>query len=744
LIIEEQNIIDQAWVQVTVCFTADDDYDLLWIYPQMTQNFTFGNNAVVYLDRIVLVEDTYSAGIDRNIVCGNTTLGEISCEADSATYSWTIQGNTSVLGTGQQLLVNANATATYEVTRSYPNNPGTVVSYPTNSYECTLVDQVVVTVTAPLIVTTDFTDATCGNCNGTAEVTGITNGTSPFFYLWEDAGEQSVSITAEAEDLCPGTYTVYVTDDEGCVATEEVIITDDSSNCGCFPTPGTNSGSWPKHGESDEKTRAHTILVDDEGNVYVTGFMYGFTDFDLTDFATIAPETAIDMFVARYSHDGNSDWVRQFGNDAPDPYTTDNVGFDLAIGSDCNLIVTGKYDNSIDLDNITLNGSALQGFIMKLDALDGSVLAAANLTVGLSFQAVAVSPVTGNIYTMGKELDSYPDHTVVVSKFNSNLNAGGTASFGTVNNDDIFGITGEITRGISVDGDDNVYVTVNLTDGGSFGGQSVDNASILKYDVDLAEVTAIELTASGFSYVLDIATGANGVSYVAGGNGDLTVAELPASLASVTDDWLFEQYFMGTAIDIDDDYFYYAGMDGSTDIVAGKALRSDGSSEFSSIYTSDVSVCNSISADSDGNAYIAGAFTDEMTFDNVPLTASNSTHFDMYATRLDAIDGELFKLEGDEEGPSAEQPRAHRPFMAEVYPNPTDGLLHVRLHGIEDGQRAVAELYDMRGALLHWQVFAEHGGQEHNIGLQHLPPAPYLLKLSAHGHRSFHRVTLAR
>jgi hypothetical protein len=133
-----------------------------------------------------------------------------------------------------------------------------------------------------------------------------------------------------------------------------------------------------------------------------------------------------------------------------------------------------------------------------------------------------------------------------------------------------------------------------------------------------------------------------------------------------------------------------------------------------------------------------------MAFDNGTLTASNSTHFDTYAARLDASDGESFKLEGGEDGPSADLPRAQHPFMAEVYPNPTDGLLHVRLHGIEDGQRAVAELFDMRGALLHRQVFVVHGGNEQSIGLQHLPPASYLLKLSAHGHRSFHRVILAR
>jgi len=65
------------------------------------------------------------------------------------------------------------------------------------------------------------TDPSCdGACDGTATVTTF-GGTSPFTYLWDDAGTQS---TPTAIDLCDGLYTVTVTDADGCVAVNQVTL----------------------------------------------------------------------------------------------------------------------------------------------------------------------------------------------------------------------------------------------------------------------------------------------------------------------------------------------------------------------------------------------------------------------------------------------------------------------------------------------------------------------------------------
>nr|MBK9652452.1 T9SS type A sorting domain-containing protein [Bacteroidota bacterium] len=62
------------------------------------------------------------------------------------------------------------------------------------------------------------TDATCGNCNGTATVNG-SGGTQPYAYLWNNG-----AVGSTATGLCAGTYTVTVTDKRGCTATTMVVV----------------------------------------------------------------------------------------------------------------------------------------------------------------------------------------------------------------------------------------------------------------------------------------------------------------------------------------------------------------------------------------------------------------------------------------------------------------------------------------------------------------------------------------
>ena len=64
------------------------------------------------------------------------------------------------------------------------------------------------------------TNALCnGQCNGTAKVTSAT-GTAPFTYLWSPVGQTTDSIGG----LCPGTYTVTMTDDNACTSTDVVTV----------------------------------------------------------------------------------------------------------------------------------------------------------------------------------------------------------------------------------------------------------------------------------------------------------------------------------------------------------------------------------------------------------------------------------------------------------------------------------------------------------------------------------------
>ncbi|MCF8275354.1 MAG: gliding motility-associated C-terminal domain-containing protein [Flavobacteriales bacterium] len=70
---------------------------------------------------------------------------------------------------------------------------------------------------------TSSTNALCfSQCNGSATVTP-TGGTAPYTYQWNDPSNQT---TATATGLCAGTYSVVVTDANGCISTSTVIITE--------------------------------------------------------------------------------------------------------------------------------------------------------------------------------------------------------------------------------------------------------------------------------------------------------------------------------------------------------------------------------------------------------------------------------------------------------------------------------------------------------------------------------------
>ena len=89
---------------------------------------------------------------------------------------------------------------------------------------CTEIVDYTLTDPAQAVVSTSGNNISCFNaCDGSATATALV-GVSPFTYQWDAAtGSQ---IGSSAYNLCPGTYTVTMTDDDGCIATENITITE--------------------------------------------------------------------------------------------------------------------------------------------------------------------------------------------------------------------------------------------------------------------------------------------------------------------------------------------------------------------------------------------------------------------------------------------------------------------------------------------------------------------------------------
>ncbi len=152
---------------------------------------------------------SFSASIifSVNVNCYGLSDGRAYVKAKGGslpyTYKWTPSGGTQATATG----LAAMATYTVTVTDALSN---------------TIIDSV--TITQPPLLTatiTGHTDDICyGGGTGTANVIAA-GGTTPYNYRWYPSGASSATATS----LFSGTYTVIVTDSNGCNATASVTIT---------------------------------------------------------------------------------------------------------------------------------------------------------------------------------------------------------------------------------------------------------------------------------------------------------------------------------------------------------------------------------------------------------------------------------------------------------------------------------------------------------------------------------------
>lgn len=139
-----------------------------------------------------------------NSTCGACT-GEVRLSyisgAGPFTYSWSPAVSTDSVATGL-------CAGVYNITV-------------TDALGCSrVVTSLVNDIPSPTL-TMSSTDASCnGICDGTTTVS-TSGGTSPFTYQWDDP---SLQANPTATGLCPGLYTVTVTDDNGCVAVNQVSL----------------------------------------------------------------------------------------------------------------------------------------------------------------------------------------------------------------------------------------------------------------------------------------------------------------------------------------------------------------------------------------------------------------------------------------------------------------------------------------------------------------------------------------
>ncbi len=146
----------------------------------------------------------------------------------------------------------------------------------------------------------------------------------------------------------------------------------------------------------------YSIITDELGHVYITGFFSDTVDFDPGPGTSISVSAGLnDIFVARYSSEGDFEWVRTMGGLGSDASQA------IALDDSSNIVLTGSFMDTADFDpdsastfNLTANGE-LEIFVAKIDS-------GGNFRWAKSFGGIEddqgyniTTDTAGNVYTTG-------------------------------------------------------------------------------------------------------------------------------------------------------------------------------------------------------------------------------------------------------------------------------------------------------------------------------------------------------
>ena len=145
-----------------------------------------------------------------------------------------------------------------------------------------------------------------------------------------------------------------------------------------------------------------SMHVDEQGNVYTTGYFTDTADFDITTAGNyeLTASAWYDVFVQKVDNQGNLVWAKKFGGE----------GFDLgsAISTDVagNVLITGVFENTVDFDpdgsgtTLTSNGGQ-DIFVLKLSPSGAFIWATSIGSEGYE-EALAIDATsTGNPVLVG-------------------------------------------------------------------------------------------------------------------------------------------------------------------------------------------------------------------------------------------------------------------------------------------------------------------------------------------------------
>lgn len=195
-------------------------YTYLWVPGAITSEDITNLCAGIYS---VTVTDANGCTVNDNVTINEPTVLTLSMSGSNVTCNGFCDGTGTANPTGgtPPYTYIWDAAAGNQTTQTAISLcPGTYSVTATDVNGCNVVNNVTITQPAALSTSIVGTDATCnGSCDGSADLT-VSGGDPPYTYDWGFATTEDIS------GLCAGVYSVTVTDNSGCMQTNNVVISE--------------------------------------------------------------------------------------------------------------------------------------------------------------------------------------------------------------------------------------------------------------------------------------------------------------------------------------------------------------------------------------------------------------------------------------------------------------------------------------------------------------------------------------
>jgi len=252
-------------------------YTYAWSNSATTQNISnlaAGTYSVVITDNSGCTQTTSVTVIQPNAIVATTTATDVLCNSGTnGDVNLSVNG-----GTAPYTYAWSNSATTQNISNLAAGTYSVIV---TDDNGCTQTTTVTVGEPSSITSTLDSIDASCGTCsNGSADLT-VNGGTSPYTYAWSNS-----STSEDLVNVMPGTYTVVITDNNGCQHTDTITVNFSTNlqdanaateNISVYPNPSNGENIFIRLPEAQTSTEPVLLTVYDvTGNeVYTENLVAG-------------------------------------------------------------------------------------------------------------------------------------------------------------------------------------------------------------------------------------------------------------------------------------------------------------------------------------------------------------------------------------------------------------------------------------------------------------------------------------